>query len=317
MGPTPPELIALASSPRWEDRCEAAERLPAYDDDVARKALVRLMTDEENTGPIQVAAHGLLDRGDDAGARLIFRAITLGDDDASDHLIFFIGDGTPAFWDVAERSAASGDEGARELLRSVGAPGFAPGASAAGKALREHLHSFFTGHRIESRRWELGPILDRVPSFGVYAIGPGPRITAWTYVTTGCWDAVHEANGHGLEFVLSADTDDDRHVELLAMLAYYHAGPESQRLDWGHTVPIGEPWLPGSELTHELISLPYAFGPSLERCEFDGGHIRVLAVQPITEAERDFKVAEGVEALEQRFEDEPIAFTDPFRESVL
>ena len=106
-------------------------------------------------------------------------------------------------------------------------------------------------------------------------------------------------------------------IELLAVLAYYHAGPESQRLDWGHTVSIGESWLPGSKLTHERISRPYAFGPSLERCEFEAGHIRVLAVQPITEAERDFKAAEGVEALERRFEDEPIAFTHPIRESVL
>ena len=80
---------------------------------------------------------------------------------------------------------------------------------------------------------------------------------------------------------------------------------------------LGEPWLPGSKLTHELVSLPYAFGPALERCEFEDGRIRVLAVQPISEAERDFKTAEGVEALERRFEAAGIAFTDPFRESVL
>ncbi|MBE2317743.1 suppressor of fused domain protein [Solirubrobacter sp. CPCC 204708] len=321
MDATPPELVALASSPRWEDRCQAAERLAAYDDEVARQALLRLLTDSEDTAPIQAAAHALIARGDEAGARLIFRAIALGDDDASDHLLYFTGgDGNlaPHAVHAAERGEDLESEGAVELLRHGGAPGFAPGASVAGKALRAHLTGFFAGHRIELRDWPLGPILRRVPAFGVYAVAPGPRLTsAWTYVTTGCWDALHDRQGHGLEFVLSAATDGDRHVELLTMLAHYHAGPASQRMDWGHTVPIGEPWLPGSHLTHELISLPYAFGPQLERCAFDGGHIRILAVQPISEAERDFKAAHGVEALERRFEEEGIAWTDPFRPSVL
>jgi hypothetical protein len=181
-------------------------------------------------------------------------------------------------------------------------------------ALRAHLGAFFAGHEIEHRTWPHGPILDRVPRFGVYAIGPGPRLGVWSYVTTGCWDAAHDGE-HGLEFILSADRDHERHVELLAMLAYHHAGPPDQRLDLGHTTNIGEPWLPGSTLTHQLIALPYAFGPDLERCDFSDGHIRILTVQPITEAERDLKVAEGAEALEQRLEDAGIAWTDPFRPS--
>ena len=322
MESTPPELIALASSPRWEDPCKAAERLAAYDDDVARQALLRRMNDSEDTAPVEAAADALMRRGDEASARLIFRAIALGDDESNEHLIYATGIGQHhALWEHAKRNADSSDAaeraGALDLLRYVGIPGFAPGSSPAGSSFHTHLNAFFAGHTIELRDWSLGPILDRIPSFGVYAIGPGPRLNAWSYVTTGCWDAVHEASGHGLEFVLSADSDDDRHVELLTVLAYYHAGPESQRLDWGHTVALGEPWLPGSKLTHELISLPYAFGPALERCEFEGGHIRVLAVQPISEAERDFKTAEGVEALERRFEAAGIAFADPFRESVL
>ena len=74
--PTPPELIALASSPRWEDRCKAAERLAAYDDDVARQALLRLMNDSEDTAPVEAAAEALMRRGDEASARLIFRAMS-------------------------------------------------------------------------------------------------------------------------------------------------------------------------------------------------------------------------------------------------
>jgi hypothetical protein len=183
-------------------------------------------------------------------------------------------------------------------------------------ALHEHLEAFFARRELARRDWTLGPVHERVPEFGVYVFAPTPRLNLWSYITTGCWAAVNHG-GHGLEFVLSADADTNRHVELLAMLAYYHAGPVSQQLDYGHTVPIGEPWLPGSTCTHELIALPYAYGPDFEICSWSGGHTRILAVQPITEAERDFKVTHGIEALEQHFERASIAFADPNRASVI
>lgn len=160
---------------------------------------------------------------------------------------------------------------------------------------------------------------DRVadpPGFFVYQVEPGPRFEAWTYVTSGCWRATAK-HGHGLEFVLSAPDDDDRHVELLFMNAYYHAGQESQRLDIGHTVPIGESWVAGGELDHLLVSLPYAYGPDLEQLRWNTGHARLLSLMPITSAERDFKAAHGIEALEQRLEDAAVDFTDPTRGSVV
>jgi hypothetical protein len=105
-------------------------------------------------------------------------------------------------------------------------------------------------------------------------------------------------------------------VELLAMNAYYHAGPPDQRLDLGHTVPIGEPWLPGSACDHALISAPYPWGTDLEVCDWVGGHARLLWYLPITEAERDHKRDRGLEALEQRFEDARLDFADSNRASV-
>jgi hypothetical protein len=80
--------------------------------------------------PIQVAAQALICRRDERGARLIFRAIALGDDDASEHLLYFTAGsaelGEHAIWSHAQRSAESGDEiarrGALELLRYVGHP---------------------------------------------------------------------------------------------------------------------------------------------------------------------------------------------------
>jgi hypothetical protein len=190
-------------------------------------------------------------------------------------------------------------------------------AGAARDALRAHLTEFFEGHTVVERDWTLGPVRERVPDFGVYEIGPGPRLLGcWTYVTSGCWAATAR-DGHGLEFVLSAASSSLRHVECLAMTAYYHAGPDEQRLDCGHTVPIGEPWTEGSLCTYELISLPYAYGPEFEICRWDSGHIRILAALPITEAEQHFRLAHGIEALEQRLDDAKIEFTDPHRPSVI
>jgi len=100
------------------------------------------------------------------------------------------------------------------------------------------------------------------------------------------------------------------------MTAYYHAGPPIQHLDLGHTVPIGEPWLPGSSCDHLLVSLPYPFGPDLESCSWDGGHARLLWMLPITDAEREYKTQNGLDALEERLEQAAVHPTDGGRPSV-
>ena len=183
------------------------------------------------------------------------------------------------------------------------------------EALEAHLRSFFGGHSIERRTWGAGPIAERIPEFHVFEIAPGPRFRGWTYVTAGCWASTAD-HGHGLEFVLSSNAQDVANVEALFMLAYYNAGPESQRMDWGHTVPVGEPWR-GGRLDHFLIATPYAYGPDFEMCRWATGHARLLALMPISRSERDFKVEHGVEALEQLLEDAAVDFADPLRASVV
>ena len=155
-----------------------------------------------------------------------------------------------------------------------------------------------------------------MPGFRVHAVGPGPRgSNAWTYVTgLLAGDAPGRARP---AFVLATREFTLRAVELLARNAYFHAGPEDQRLGLGHTVDLGEPWLPGSARDHGLISLPYPWGPDLERCDWDGGHARLLWLLPITRAERDYKVEHGVDALEARFQAARLDFADPDRTSVV
>jgi hypothetical protein len=166
-------------------------------------------------------------------------------------------------------------------------------------------------------RWPLGLMPSRVPDFFVHEVGPGPRGPFWTYLSFGLWPVSHSDHGHGIEFVMTSSVRSERLVELVTIAGYYHAGPPKQRLDLGHTVAIGEPWLPGSVCDHELVSLPYAFGPELEVCSWQGGHLRVLELLAISEAEHAYKMTHGQEALEQLLEIAGVTTADPARPSVV
>lgn len=181
------------------------------------------------------------------------------------------------------------------------------------EAVHRHLTAYFDGHEITRHRWHRGPIEMRVPGFEVAQVSPGPRIGLWTYVSLGCWTVAH-AERQGLEFVLCAPNQDSVHVETLAMTAYYHAGLPHQRLDLGHTLSIGRPWLGRSACDHFLVSLPYPYGADIEVCRWEGGQARLLWLLPITQSERNFKVVHGLDALENRFDEAEIRFWDPRRE---
>lgn len=90
--------------------------------------------------------------------------------------------------------------------------------------------------------------------------------------------AATETDGGGLEFILSTAAAAPRAVELLAMNVYYHRGG---RLGLGHTVPIGEPWLPGSACDHLLITRPYPFGPGLQTCHVGDRPVDFLWLLPV------------------------------------
>lgn len=177
--------------------------------------------------------------------------------------------------------------------------------------VRRHLRQFFAGHRCEEHVWTLGPTLDELPRLRVPEFAPGPKSGLWVYATAGAWEARSDPQ---LEFLITAPEADLRHVELLFMAAWYHG---RHGLGVGHTLPIGEPWLPGSTCEFLLVSRPYPFGPQLEVCDLPDGHLHVLWLLPITAAEREFKVREGVEALEQRFDACGLEYGVPDRASAV
>ena len=177
--------------------------------------------------------------------------------------------------------------------------------------VRRHLRQFFAGHACEEHHWTLGPAVVELPRLRVAEFAPGPKIGLWVYATVGAWEARDDPR---LEFVIAAPERDERHVELLTMAAWYHG---RRGLGTGHTVPLGEPWLPGSSCEFFLVSLPYPFGPALEVCDVADLHVHVLWLLPITAAEREFKMREGVEALEQRFDACKLEYWTPNRASAV
>lgn len=184
----------------------------------------------------------------------------------------------------------------------------------AADAVESHVRAFFMGHAVEIVDYDLGPERrEAIPALRVLVVEPGPRSDNWAYVTAGCWGPM-EKHGHGLEFVMTAPVRDQRFIELMAMIAYYHCGGHQLALE--HSMPIGEPWIPGSTCDHLLISLPYLHGPDLEHCPLPGGHARILWALPVTTAEIEFRRHHGHEALEQLFDEAQIIPTDPYRASV-
>ncbi|EDY57348.1 MULTISPECIES: suppressor of fused domain protein [Streptomyces] len=185
----------------------------------------------------------------------------------------------------------------------------------AAKAVESHVRAFFMGHDVEVVDYDLGPERrEAVPDLRVLVVEPGPRSDSWAFVTAGCWASM-EGNGHGLEFVMTAPVRDQRFIDLMAMIAHYHCGGHQLALE--HSMPIGEPWVPGSTCEHLLVSLPYLHGPDLEHCPLPGGHARILWILPVTTAEIEFRRRHGHEALEQLFDEAEIIPTNPFRASVV
>ncbi|MEU4198240.1 suppressor of fused domain protein [Kribbella sp. NPDC026611] len=190
-------------------------------------------------------------------------------------------------------------------------PDFPPCDDVCG-ALEEHVRRYFAGRTIDAFTWLAGPVREQNPHFRVLRVAPATAADVWTYVSVGGWAATDENSG--LEFLICTAAAEDRAVELLAMTVHYNHGG---KLGLGHTLPIGEPWLPGSACDHLLISLPYPYGPELQTCHVGDRHVDFLWLVPISASERDFKLTSGLEALESRFDKAGLKYWQADRASVI
>ena len=182
------------------------------------------------------------------------------------------------------------------------------------EAFHQHLHRYFN-HRSAIKRPSGGTAWNLADDeeFHVLEFAPGPRSDRWTYVSVGC-GTVQPDGGQRIEFILCARESSERHVEIVETTAFYHVNGHT--LDVGHTLPIGQPWLPGGTLDHLLVARPYPFGPLLGRFTSGRHHAQLLWLVPITRSESELRHEKGLDALESRLESSGIDYTDPARADV-
>lgn len=156
------------------------------------------------------------------------------------------------------------------------------------------------------------PIHNLLPFFKVLKFKPNEKRNSWIYATCGMSGKDKE---QGLELFILAPTENNFLINLLVAIAHYYAS--GNMLGLGHTVNFGCAWYENSKCDHGLISLPYLDGPELEWLETKSMNIRFLWLIPITEKELRYKKENGLEALENIFEETEFNYIDPFRDSVV
>jgi hypothetical protein len=177
-----------------------------------------------------------------------------------------------------------------------------------------HLAQFWHRGKHEDFTWTLGrPIQAKLPHFRVRRIAPPSLGDPWVYATIGVWEATPT---DPIELFLLAPDENPLHVELLAMAAHFHADPK-YRLQIGSVIDIGRPWIEGSRCEQLLVSLPYPYGPDLERCTIGELIIRYLWLVPITPAEAGLARRDGADALERIFEANDVDLLAPNRPSLV
>jgi hypothetical protein len=154
-----------------------------------------------------------------------------------------------------------------------------------------------------------------MPELRVLELIPLKPTDPYVYLTCGASE-IDSGATHGLEFFLFSRSACHDNVELLSLVAYMHRDP-NHHLNVGHTMNLGRPWQDYSHCDRLLVSLPYITGGEFEFVYIDANiHARFLWIIPITAEEESFCHREGLEALEARFEEVGMDFTDPKRESV-
>ena len=155
--------------------------------------------------------------------------------------------------------------------------------------------------------FERGRVHELPEGFFVGVFGSEDR---WVYASVGAG-----SEGGGQEFFVVGPRDDDGHPETVTVVTHYAStGPG---LGVGHTVDLGKAWMPGSVCDHLLLSKAWLEPPELHWFRLGAIETRCVWLLPITRAEREYKRAHGLEALELLFEREGVRYWDPARGSLV
>jgi len=171
------------------------------------------------------------------------------------------------------------------------------------------------GSDFETKRYMKGPMFSLSKDFFILEYKPTDKRKMWTYATCGM-SSFHNYNPIELHLFSSKQDKDNRVLEILTALSYYHK--KESNINLNHTVNFGIPWQNNSRCTYGFISLPYLDGPSLE--VFDNGHGRIIHFYwliPVTKEEVNYMKITNVEALELLFDQAKFDYLDPNRKSLI
>jgi len=178
--------------------------------------------------------------------------------------------------------------------------------------LEQHYQNYF-GQAGRKKVLDKGPREKSHPDFYVLEIAPNKRHGVFTYCTVGM--SADRIDDNLIELFAFSPKIDAELVELMTYCASYHR--TGLPLNIHHTVNIGQSWLDNSVCDHGFISLPYLDGQDLELFNFEGNEIHCYWLIPITKEERDYKVENGCEALEQLFEEKSLDYINPNRKCLV
>lgn len=180
---------------------------------------------------------------------------------------------------------------------------------------RQHLQRVWSGGDHDELAWRLGPVDDVLPRLRIRRITPEKPGEPWVFATVGAWEAVDSLDR--LEFILLTPDERAEYLELLTMLACFHADPRFS-LRFGGTVNIGRPWTDDSR-AHELYVSPAYCLPEDLRCHHccDGGHIDIAWLVPVTPEEAALARSGRGDELEALLDLARANVVDPRRSSVV
>ncbi|MDU0369738.1 suppressor of fused domain protein [Hymenobacter endophyticus] len=175
--------------------------------------------------------------------------------------------------------------------------------------LQQHLQNHW---QMEAKQmlWQSGPTGKLDAAFRVLEFPPGPVHAMWIYSTLGM--SLNRPE-NPVELHIFSDKQNATLVELLTAVASYHRN--GLPLDLHHTVNFGRLWQDNSAASFGFVSLPYLDGEGLEVFEWKDEQLHNLWLIPITEEERDYKISNGWDALEDVFEAAQLQYTNPYRAS--
>jgi hypothetical protein len=150
------------------------------------------------------------------------------------------------------------------------------------------------------------------PDFSVFRFPPHGERTFWAYATYGM--AV-PGDEYLLELHMFSPYASEKIEVILMTTADYHRLESALRCN--HIVNFGVPWLEDSLCERGLLSWPYVNGSDIEPLRHEGKDIHCLWLLPITDSEKEYAIKNGVNALENKFDQNAIEFSWPGRPSVV